>query len=159
MTPEVAVQASIGGFSQKFNYEVLTDKFRVYSKMPTPINLIMPLSVIMQYHFVALGTPKPYIGLGYSYQFGFDIKSLNLSKTELKGGGGVLLQAGIDVPVSDNKEILLNLDAQYTHKIKHDLRLDIDKISFIYPYIERISFIDHLKISTLAVTVGLKMML
>jgi outer membrane protein len=88
---------------------------------------IIPVSALIQYHFMPESTISPYIGAGYSYQFiGKSTDAL------LKGAGGAVGQLGLDIPYSDL--IGFNIDVKYTYKAPHKFTDDLtqkktDKIS------------------------------
>lgn len=69
--------------------------------------LILPATVTLKYH-VNAGAIKPYVGVGPSIFFYIDEKpgattaALGGSKVKLDNQFGVALQAGVDIPLSDN---------------------------------------------------------
>lgn len=88
---------------------------------------IIPVSALIQYHFMPESAVSPYIGAGYSYQFiGKSTDAM------LKGAGGGVGQLGLDIPYSDS--IGFNIDVKYTYKAPHKNEQDStgtvrDKIS------------------------------
>jgi outer membrane protein len=77
---------------------------------------ILPATVTLKAH-MPLGPIKPYIGAGPTYfvfiseKSGTTTKALGLPKNKLNDKVGVVLQAGVDVPLSD-KGFGLSLDAK-----------------------------------------------
>ncbi|TNE39731.1 MAG: OmpW family protein [Sphingomonadales bacterium] len=77
---------------------------------------ILPATVTLKYH-MPLGPVKPYIGAGPTYfifideKSGATTKALGLPKARLNDKVGVVLQAGVDVPLGNNG-FGLSLDAK-----------------------------------------------
>lgn len=80
---------------------------------------MLPLSTLLQYHFIPDGQIRPYVGAGMHYTQFLDVKSsyslnrgLNgVSNLSLDGGAGWAIQAGVDFAVGE--DWLLSLDAKY----------------------------------------------
>ncbi len=98
---------------------------------------IIPVSALIQYHFMPESTISPYIGAGYSYQF-----PNNISNMSLKSAGGVVGQLGLDIPYNDT--IGFNIDAKYTYNVNHK-----DTITVANTYVNVTN-----KVNTTAVTAG-----
>jgi outer membrane protein len=78
---------------------------------------ILPATVTLKYHFTTKGI-KPYLGAGATYFIFIDEKPgagaktlLGATRQRMNDHAGVVLQAGIDVPVND-KGLGLSLDAK-----------------------------------------------
>lgn len=78
--------------------------------------LILPATVTAKYHLNA-GPIRPYIGAGpslfliFGEKPGADLRALGGAKTKMSNELGFALQAGVDIPVSDNG-LGLSLDAK-----------------------------------------------
>lgn len=78
--------------------------------------LILPATVTAKYHLNA-GPVRPYIGAGpslfliFGEKPGADLRALGGSRTRMSNELGFALQAGVDIPVSDNG-LGLSLDAK-----------------------------------------------
>ncbi len=103
--------------------------------------LIVPATVTVKYHF-DLGGVSPYVGAGPSYFLVLDAEPgaftipLGVDKFELEDSFGLALQAGLDVPLSDNgmvfsldaKRYFISMDARWfadgTEVIRTEHKLD-----------------------------------
>lgn len=103
--------------------------------------LIVPATVTVKYHF-DLGGVSPYLGAGPSYFLVLDAEPgaatipLGVDDFTLEDGFGFALQAGLDVPLSDNgmvvsldaKRYFINMDARWfsggTEVIRTEHKLD-----------------------------------
>ncbi|MCH9753471.1 MAG: outer membrane beta-barrel protein [Alphaproteobacteria bacterium] len=81
----------------------------------------IPVAAIAQIHFPINNTFEPYIGAGYSYSF----IEREPSNTEIKNGGGIAFQAGVDLFASETMG--LNLDIKYILDAKHDITIGTEK--------------------------------
>ncbi len=125
-TDNIAAEGSIG-----FGRTKLKD---VDSSIKNKAINIIPITALIQYHFIPEAVVSPYVGLGYSYQ----ILNGGPSGVKIKNGGGVVGQAGVDIPFNDTMGF--NIDAKYTYKAPHDYTVDGDKYK--------------VKLSTVAITAG-----
>jgi outer membrane protein len=73
----------------------------------------LPPTLTVQYHFTELGGYKPYVGAGLNYTF-INKESLSTNGTNKvtlsNGSVGLALQAGVDIPLT--KQVSLNLDVK-----------------------------------------------
>lgn len=71
---------------------------------------VLPPTLTAQYHFNPEGQFRPYVGAGVNYTrfYGFKDKSNGLGLSVKKNSFGPALQAGIDLPLT--KDVFLNLD-------------------------------------------------
>jgi outer membrane protein len=90
-----------------------TDKHSIYLKNGTSLGTtyLLPPVVSLQYHFDQIGPFKPYLGAGPQYTFFYNKSARGaLGKLHLTDGFGFALQAGTDIPVSEN--FFLNIDVK-----------------------------------------------
>lgn len=103
-------------FTNHWSAEVIagTDKHSIYLKDGTYLGTtyLLPPSVTLQYHFDQIGPFKPYLGAGPQYTFFYNKSSDGkLGKLHLTDGFGFALQAGTDIPLTDNG-VFLNIDVK-----------------------------------------------
>jgi outer membrane protein len=106
-TDNIAVEGSVGYGRTKIKSSGLTESKTIG---------IVPVSALVQYHFIPEAVVSPYVGVGYSYQF----ITGSPSEVKVKNGGGFVGQVGLDVPYNDTMGF--NIDAKYTYKAGHDLQ-------------------------------------
>ncbi|SDE01267.1 MULTISPECIES: OmpW/AlkL family protein [Kordiimonas] len=70
----------------------------------------LPPTMLMQYHFNADGTMRPYLGAGVNYTFFYNADAGDVDSIDYENGFGLALQAGVDIDVTD--EWFLNLDVK-----------------------------------------------
>lgn len=103
-------------FTDHWSVEVIagTGKHSIYLKNGTYLGsaYLLPPSVTLQYHFDQIGPFKPYLGAGPQYTFFYNTsKDGALGKLHLTDGFGFALQAGTDIPLTDNG-VFLNIDVK-----------------------------------------------
>jgi len=78
---------------------------------------LLPPTVTLQYHFLPAGAARPYVGFGvtvatfYKYDTSQALRDLGVSTLDFSDGVNVAAQLGIDIDVSPNW--FLNLDVKY----------------------------------------------
>jgi outer membrane protein len=71
---------------------------------------LLPPTLTVQYHF-DLGKVKPYVGTGINYSLFYDKRGIPaLGKLKLTDQWGWALQAGVDVPLTEDGRYFFNLD-------------------------------------------------
>ena len=74
---------------------------------------ILPPTVTLQYHFDALGPVQPYLGAGINYSLFYDKRgTAGLGKLKLTDQWGGALQAGFDVPLTEDGKYFFNADVK-----------------------------------------------
>lgn len=74
---------------------------------------LLPPTLTAQYHFDALGPFKPYVGAGINYSLFYDKRgTAGLGKLKMTDQWGFALQAGADIPLTDDGRYFLNIDAK-----------------------------------------------
>jgi outer membrane protein W len=117
LTDNFAIEGSAQPFSGRMNLRHKASQTTGTNTINTQTSkedaaLLIPVTATLQCHF---NTPiiKPYLGVGYSYQF--------IRAPGIRSGGGILGQVGINVPYSE--DVAFNLDFKYTHKASHNVEL------------------------------------
>jgi outer membrane protein len=73
---------------------------------------LLPPTVTLQYHF-DMGPLQPYLGAGVNYSLFYDKRGIPaLGKLKLTDQWGFALQAGFDVPLSEDGKYFLNMDVK-----------------------------------------------
>jgi outer membrane protein len=73
---------------------------------------ILPPTLTLQYHF-DLGPVQPYLGAGINYSLFYDKRGADgLGKLKMTGQWGAALQAGFDIPLSEDGRYFLNMDVK-----------------------------------------------
>jgi outer membrane protein W len=117
VTPNCAIELSAGYMPQ---FTTITGPGLVGSPATDAVAKVNTLvgTVTAQFH-LPLDPAKrfvPYIGGGYSHRFMF----FNDEKVKMKGKGGFVAQAGMDLFVIGN-DVALNFDIKYMPKISHNV--------------------------------------
>lgn len=71
---------------------------------------ILPVNLLVQYHFLPNGEIRPYIGAGGNYTHFYDVSLLDGALSVDRDRFGPVAQAGLDVPLG--KSVLLNVDVK-----------------------------------------------
>jgi len=86
---------------------------------------VVPVSLLVQYHFMPEASVSPYAGIGYSYHF-----LTNVPKgIKMQNGGNVVGQVGLDIPYNDTMGF--NIDVKYTHQVPHKVKVGGVKVGTI----------------------------
>jgi outer membrane protein len=94
---------------------------------------LLPPTLTVQYHFLPQGGISPYMGVGINYTWFYDVNPKGgLQSASLDNNFGTVLQAGVDVAVSDRwflnvdvKQVFLNTTARLNGgAVTADLDLD-----------------------------------
>lgn len=73
---------------------------------------LLPPTLTLQYHFDA-GPLKPYVGAGVNYSLFYDKRGIPaLGKLKLTDQWGFALQAGFDMPLTEDGKYFLNMDVK-----------------------------------------------
>lgn len=101
VTDHIAVEAIAG-----------TDKHAIYWNKTTKLanTYLLPPTVTVQYHFDQIGPFKPYIGAGPNFTIFYDRSTGPLGKLRTTDNWGFALQAGTDIPLTEDGRYFLNLD-------------------------------------------------
>ena len=126
-----AAELALGYF---FTDNIALEGSVAYNKSARNLSTI-PLSLLVQYHFLPEASVSPYVGVGYSYQF----VSSSPKNNKYENAGGVVGQVGLDIPYNDTMGF--NVDAKYTYQANHKVKVRGVKASTA-------------KLSTTAVTAG-----
>ena len=74
---------------------------------------LLPPTLTVQYHFDQIGPFQPYIGAGINYTLFYDKRGIaGLGKLKATDQWGEALQAGFDVPLTEDGKYFLNLDVK-----------------------------------------------
>jgi len=94
---------------------------------------LLPPTVTLQYHFSPRGSVRPYVGAGVNYTFFYEQDPGAAVSVNYDNGFGFALQAGVDVPISDDyflnfdvKKIFLNTDAEIDAGAAGTVGADVD---------------------------------
>ncbi len=71
---------------------------------------VLPPTLLMQYHFNAENSVRPYLGAGINYTFFYSSDPGDLASINYDNGFGFAAQAGVDIDVTD--DWFLNLDVK-----------------------------------------------
>jgi outer membrane protein len=119
VTSNIAIEGSVGYIASK--WKAGTSELKAH---------IFPTALALQYHFMPDSLFKPYIGLGYGFEF-VKLKS-KTNDVAYKSGNvhGLVLQAGSDLTYNDS--INFNFDVKYRlkRKIKSHVNNFKPKVSF-----------------------------
>ena len=76
---------------------------------------LLPPTLTLQYHFTNHGDIKPYVGAGINFTlfYNVDLPAATVTSIDYSDSFGFALQAGVDVPVSDNWFINLDVKKLY----------------------------------------------
>ena len=133
VVPDVSSTVSIGGklsitdatiaeadityfLSEHWAVEAIagTDKHAIYWNKTTKLANVwlLPPTVTVQYHFDQIGPIKPYVGAGPNFTIFYDRSKGPLGKLRTTDNWGFALQAGVDVPLTEDGRYFLNLDVK-----------------------------------------------
>lgn len=74
---------------------------------------LLPPTLTAQYHFDQLGPFKPYVGAGINYSLFYDKRGTSgLGKLKMTDQWGFALQAGADIPLTEDGRYFLNVDVK-----------------------------------------------
>lgn len=74
---------------------------------------LLPPTLTAQYHFDRIGPFKPYLGAGINYSLFYDKRGTSgLGKLKMTDQWGFALQAGADIPITEDGRYFLNIDAK-----------------------------------------------
>ena len=71
---------------------------------------ILPVNLLVQYHFLPNGEIRPYVGAGGNYTHLYDVSLLDGAASVERDRFGPVAQVGLDVPLG--KSVLLNVDVK-----------------------------------------------
>jgi outer membrane protein len=133
IVPDVSSTVSIGGkvsitdttipeadityfFSEHWAVEAIagTDKHAIYYNGSTKLANVwlLPPTVTVQYHFDQIGPFLPYIGAGPNVTIFYDRSNGPLGKLRTTDNWGFALQAGVDIPLTEDGRYFFNLDVK-----------------------------------------------
>ena len=103
ITDHLAVEAIAG-----------TDKHAIYYNKTTKLANVwlLPPTLTLQYHFDQIGPFKPYVGAGPNYTVFYNRSNGPLGKLRTTDNWGFALQAGTDIPLTDDGSYFLNVDVK-----------------------------------------------
>jgi outer membrane protein len=108
-----AAELALGYF---FTDNIALEGSVAYNKSALNLSTI-PLSLLVQYHFLPEASVSPYVGVGYSYKF----VSSSPKNNKYENAGGVVGQVGLDIPYNDT--IGFNVEAKYTYQASHKAKV------------------------------------
>ena len=133
IVPDVSSTVSIGGkvsisdttiaeadityfLSQHWALELIagSDKHAIYYNKTTKLANVwlLPPTLTLQYHFDQIGPFKPYVGAGPNYTVFYNRSNGPLGKLRTTDNWGFALQAGTDIPLTDDGSYFLNVDVK-----------------------------------------------
>jgi outer membrane protein len=133
IVPDVSSSVSIGGkvsitdtvipeadityfFTEHWAVEAIagTDKHAIYYNKTTKLANVwlLPPTVTLQYHFDQIGPFKPYLGAGPNFTIFYDRSTGPLGKLRTTDNWGFALQAGADIPLSEDGRYFANIDVK-----------------------------------------------
>ena len=133
VVPDVSSTVSIGGkvsitdttipeadityfFTDHWSVEAIagTDKHAIYYNGSTKLAnvFLLPPTVTVQYHFDQIGPFKPYLGAGPNFTLFYDRSNGPLGKLKTTDNWGFALQAGADIPLTEDGRYFLNFDVK-----------------------------------------------
>ena len=139
-----SVEGSLGYARSKGSFKSTVAGWDVKNKKVS----IVPVTILAQYNIAADAFLNPYFGIGMTYQLVSgkgtvkDSGGLNWNY-KYKNGAGIVGQIGLDVMVSDN--IGLNIDVKHVIKLNHDM-------AFTYPGLVTVNIKD--RVSTTSILAG-----
>lgn len=91
-----------------------TNKHAIYYNGSTKLANVwlLPPTVTVQYHFDQIGPIKPYIGAGPNFTIFYDRSNGPLGKLRTTDNWGFALQAGADVPLTEDGRYFFNIDVK-----------------------------------------------
>ncbi|MDR3527507.1 MAG: OmpW family outer membrane protein [Rhizomicrobium sp.] len=89
-----------------------TDKHAVFWNKTTKLAnvTLLPPTVTVQYHFDQIGPFKPYLGAGPNFTIFYNRSVGPLGKLRTTDNWGFALQAGTDIPLSEDGRYFANID-------------------------------------------------
>ena len=133
IVPDVSSTVSIGGkvsitdttipeadityfLSEHWSVEAIagSDKHAIYWNKTTKLANVwlLPPTVTVQYHFDQIGPIKPYVGAGPNFTIFYNRSTGPLGKLRTTDNWGFALQAGVDVPLTEDGRYFLNFDVK-----------------------------------------------
>jgi outer membrane protein len=133
IVPDVSSTVSIGGkvsitdttiaeadityfLSQHWALELIagSDKHAIYYNKTTKLANVwlLPPTLTVQYHFDQIGPFKPYVGAGPNFTIFYDRSNGPLGKLRTTDNWGFALQAGTDIPLTEDGSYFLNFDVK-----------------------------------------------
>ena len=91
-----------------------TDKHAIYYNKTTKLAnvYLLPPTVTLQYHFDRIGPFLPYVGAGANFTLFYDRSVGPLGKLRTTDNWGFALQAGTDIPLSEDGRYFVNIDVK-----------------------------------------------
>jgi outer membrane protein len=103
-------------FSEHWAVEVIagTDKHAIYYNGTTKLANVwlLPPTVTAQYHFDKIGPFQPYIGAGPNFTIFYNRSTGPLGKLRTTDNWGFALQAGADIPLTEDGSYFFNIDVK-----------------------------------------------
>jgi outer membrane protein len=132
IVPDVSSTVSIGGkvsitdttipeadityfLTEHWSLELIagSDKHAIYYGNTKLANVwLLPPTLTVQYHFDQIGPFQPYVGAGPNYTVFYDRSNGPLGKLRTTDNWGFALQAGVDVPLTEDGRYFLNFDVK-----------------------------------------------
>ena len=133
IVPDVSSTVSIGGkvsisdttipeadityfFTDHWSVEAIagTDKHAIFWNKTTKLAnvYLLPPTVTLQYHFDQIGPFKPYLGAGPNFTIFYDRSVGPLGKLRTTDNWGFALQAGTDIPLTEDGRYFANIDVK-----------------------------------------------
>lgn len=133
VSPDVSSKVNIGGkasitdsvipeldityfFSQHWSAELIagTTKHSIYYNKTVKLGTawLLPPTLTVQYHFDKIGPFQPYVGAGPNFTVFYDKSVGALGKMRLNDSWGFALQAGTDIPLTEDGRYFLNFDVK-----------------------------------------------
>jgi outer membrane protein len=91
-----------------------SDKHAIYYNGSTKLANVwlLPPTLTVQYHFDQIGPFKPYVGAGPNYTVFYDRSNGPLGKLRTTDNWGFALQAGADIPLTEDGRYFANFDVK-----------------------------------------------
>lgn len=133
IVPDVSSTVSIGGkvsisdttipeadityfFTDHWAAELIagTNKHAIYYNKTTKLanTYLLPPTLTLQYHFDQIGPIKPYLGAGPNFTIFYDRSVGPLGKLRTTDNWGFALQAGADIPLTEDGRYFANIDVK-----------------------------------------------
>lgn len=132
VVPDVSSTVSIGGkvsitdttipeadityfLTEHWSVEAIagTNKHAIYYGPTKLANVwLLPPTVTVQYHFDQIGPFQPYVGAGPNFTIFYDRSSGPLGKLRTTDNWGFALQAGTDIPLTEDGRYFFNIDVK-----------------------------------------------
>jgi outer membrane protein len=133
IVPDVSATVSIGGkvsisdttipeadityfFTDHWAAELIagTNKHAIYYNKTTKLanTYLLPPTLTLQYHFDQIGPIKPYFGAGPNFTIFYDRSVGPLGKLRTTDNWGFALQAGADIPLTEDGRYFANIDVK-----------------------------------------------